>query len=854
MLVSDNQPRLAQIRACIEDLIQTTDHSVLTVKGIRAHVQQDIDAEAGRDYDKAWLKAQVDELLAAQRAPCAGGSSGEQPGGDPDGDPVGVNPDSQVTTFGLGTVVWAKLQGYPYWPGMVIQPNPRQRAAPGSSQPGMVFVKFFGTHDFAYCETLLRWDDPDAKALKSKMPSKKLQKTYVLAVAEAEEEIAHPTPIAPDQGEEDAVQEAEEVAAAAEEETGERGAAVAQPVLGERGAATDSSEDEAPAARKPAAPKAKPAAKPAAKLAPSKKKRAITADSSDDEGAAPPPATDEDGTKEVAATASGEDSRSEDSSDDGGGDGGDGDGDGDDADHGDGDDSDDGESEEEGDGPAEKKKARKRAGGEVAGKQGGGKKASAKAARAASGEPKGPVNVYMLFAGAHRAAVKEENPSLTLGELGKELGARYKNLSGEELAHWQQQAVADKARYERELAEFKSKGGVTLSEQKRQEKGLKPKARQKPRDPSKPKAERAPPNPAKAKLQAKEGERSDLLKRIAKCGKMLSKLETKMKEVEGSGEHKAEAKVEVQTDAEAEVQMEAEEKAEDKPEEKAEDKAEEKAEEKADGPVAETAGEEMEVEMEMRPPKAATDKGEVEAGAAAANMEEAVAKKVEEVGVKVATAEASGPSVVDIAKYKELQLKEKAGLEAKLQAVDAELQQLEAQAAAHETEQVQKRKEREQQRAQDKKRQQRKEAAAEVAKKPTPPTKLTPKSTKAAPEPERQAEAKPGQSALKRPADGAKPEQEPKRIKEDAKEPLSADEMAELVARLTRAMEAAPPDEVVVAAVLAELEGSRMTLALLRETGVGKLVNTLKKTVRPALAGRARALVDQWKLLQAKTE
>ena len=141
-----------------------------------------------------------------------------------------------------------------------------------------------------------------------------------------------------------------------------------------------------------------------------------------------------------------------------------------------------------------------------------------------------------------------------------------------------------------------------------------------------------------------------------------------------------------------------------------------------------------------------------------------------------------------------------------------------------------------------------------MAKKPTPPTKLTPKSTKAAPEPERRAEAKPGQSALKRPADGAKPEQEPKRIKEDAKEPLSADEMAELVARLTRAMEAAPPDEVVVAAVLAELEGSRMTLALLRETGVGKLVNTLKKTVRPALAGRARALVDQWKLLQAKTE
>ena len=44
----------------------------------------------------------------------------------------------------------------------------------------------------------------------------KLQKTYVLAVA-AEEEIAHPTPVAPNMGEEDAVQEAEEVAAEEEE-------------------------------------------------------------------------------------------------------------------------------------------------------------------------------------------------------------------------------------------------------------------------------------------------------------------------------------------------------------------------------------------------------------------------------------------------------------------------------------------------------------------------------------------------------------------------------------------------------------------------------------------------------------
>ena len=75
-LASDNQPRLAEIKACIEDLIQTADHNVLTVKGVRAHVLQKIDAEAGRDYDKSWLKAQVDEIMAAHRTSCAGGPSG----------------------------------------------------------------------------------------------------------------------------------------------------------------------------------------------------------------------------------------------------------------------------------------------------------------------------------------------------------------------------------------------------------------------------------------------------------------------------------------------------------------------------------------------------------------------------------------------------------------------------------------------------------------------------------------------------------------------------------------------------------------------------------------------------------
>ena len=139
---------------------------------------QKIDAEAGRDYDKSWLKAQVDEIMAAHRTSCAGGPSGEPEPATAPKQPV--NPDSP----GLGTVLWAKLPTYPFWPAMVVHPNKRQRAASGSGA-GMVFVRFFGTHDFAFCETLLSWDSPDATALKSKVPTKKsLAKDYALALAE----------------------------------------------------------------------------------------------------------------------------------------------------------------------------------------------------------------------------------------------------------------------------------------------------------------------------------------------------------------------------------------------------------------------------------------------------------------------------------------------------------------------------------------------------------------------------------------------------------------------------------------------------------------------------------------------
>ncbi len=56
----------------------------------------------------------------------------------------------------------------------------------------------------------------------------------------------------------------------------------------------------------------------------------------------------------------------------------------------------------------------------------------------AKGSPKAkkPLSGYMLFAKEIRPTIKEENPEMSFGELGKELGARWRALSDEEKAEY----------------------------------------------------------------------------------------------------------------------------------------------------------------------------------------------------------------------------------------------------------------------------------------------------------------------------------------------------------------------------------------------------------------------------------
>ena len=126
-----------EIRSLVARLVQTTDHNEMTVKGIRIKLKEELDVEAGVDYEKAWLKDTVDELLQAERAPAASAEVSGEPPAEPEppaAEPAEAPPlapvaaprkkaapkkaaaaadpdDSRVTSFGLGTVLWAKRQG-----------------------------------------------------------------------------------------------------------------------------------------------------------------------------------------------------------------------------------------------------------------------------------------------------------------------------------------------------------------------------------------------------------------------------------------------------------------------------------------------------------------------------------------------------------------------------------------------------------------------------------------------------------------------------------------------------------------------------------------------------------------------
>ena len=53
--------------------------------------------------------------------------------------------------------------------------------------------------------------------------------------------------------------------------------------------------------------------------------------------------------------------------------------------------------------------------------------------------------------------VKQDNPGIAFGEVGKILGAKWKECSSDDRAEYEEKAAADKQRYNSEMVAYKAK-------------------------------------------------------------------------------------------------------------------------------------------------------------------------------------------------------------------------------------------------------------------------------------------------------------------------------------------------------------------------------------------------------------
>ncbi|KAI9887330.1 MAG: Non-histone chromosomal protein 6 [Watsoniomyces obsoletus] len=68
--------------------------------------------------------------------------------------------------------------------------------------------------------------------------------------------------------------------------------------------------------------------------------------------------------------------------------------------------------------------------------------------------PKRGLSAYMFFANEQRENVRDENPGITFGQVGKVLGERWKALNEKQRQPYEAKAAADKKRYEDEKAQY----------------------------------------------------------------------------------------------------------------------------------------------------------------------------------------------------------------------------------------------------------------------------------------------------------------------------------------------------------------------------------------------------------------
>lgn len=85
---------------------------------------------------------------------------------------------------------------------------------------------------------------------------------------------------------------------------------------------------------------------------------------------------------------------------------------------------------------------------------GGGKKS--KKSKKDPNAPKRCMSAYFLYSIDARPKVKSEHPDASFGDVARMISSRFKNLSDKERKYWDNKAAQDKARYTREMEDYKS--------------------------------------------------------------------------------------------------------------------------------------------------------------------------------------------------------------------------------------------------------------------------------------------------------------------------------------------------------------------------------------------------------------
>jgi len=71
--------------------------------------------------------------------------------------------------------------------------------------------------------------------------------------------------------------------------------------------------------------------------------------------------------------------------------------------------------------------------------------------------PKRPLSAFFLFCHDERPSVKVLYPTYSVGEIAKELGDRWNKVQPEMKTKYEQKAVVDKQRYEKDMTQYKNK-------------------------------------------------------------------------------------------------------------------------------------------------------------------------------------------------------------------------------------------------------------------------------------------------------------------------------------------------------------------------------------------------------------